>query len=447
MGLLSRVVVDTSALRDSRDFRLLTLGTFLSSVGSQLTLVALPYQVYTLTGSSLDVGIIGLVELLPFVVVALVGGTLADRYDRRKLLMLAQLLLLSTSLLLASLAAMGSPPVEALFAIAAVAAGFSALDRPTRSAMIPNIVGPKRLEPAISLTYGLYQVSMVVGPAVAGVIISQVGLTLAYSIDVCTFVAMFLAAAAMHAQRPESTTEHEPVLKAIRAGLGFAWSKGELMGSFVIDILAMTFGMPRALFPALALTVYHAGPSGLGLLYAALSAGAVVAAFTTGWLTHVPRLGRVVVFAVAIWGAGITIMGLTHSLWVAMVCLLVAGAADSISAVCRSTILQVSTPDRMRGRMSSIFTMVVAGGPRLGDMESGVVAATTSLRFSVVSGGVLCMLGILPIVAAFPAFWRYGESPESQRPATGRRGGGRARRGLTRPRTARRPRRCPPETR
>ena len=189
------------------------------------------------------------------------------------------------------------------------------------------------------------------------------------------------------------------------------------MGSFVIDILAMTFGMPRALFPALALTVYHAGPTGVGLLYAALSAGAVVAAFTTGWLAHVSRLGRIVVVTVAIWGAGITVMGLTNQLWVAMVCLIVAGAADSISAVCRSTILQTATPDSMRGRMSSIFTMVVAGGPRLGDVESGTVAGAVGLRFSVVSGGLLCMIGILPIVAAFPAFWRYGQPRAQSEPS------------------------------
>ena len=413
MGLLSRIVVDTSALKDSRDFRLLTLGTFVSSLGSQIALVALPYQVYIITGSSFQVGLIGLVELVPFVAAALLAGTLADRYDRRKLLMLAQLLLLCTSTTLAVLAALGPPPVAALYVIAAVAAGCSALDRPTRSAMVPNMVGIGRLESAISLTYGLYQVSMVVGPALAGVIISQTGLTLAYSLDAATFIAMFIAAAMLQPQPPTEVTEHEPVLQSVRAGLRFAWSKGELMGSFVIDILAMTFGMPRALFPALALTVYHAGPTGVGLLYAALSAGAVVAAFTTGWLAHVSRLGRIVVVTVAIWGAGITIMGLTNQLWVAMVCLIVAGAADSISAVCRSTILQTATPDSMRGRMSSIFTMVVAGGPRLGDVESGTVAGAVGLRFSVVSGGLLCMIGILPIVAAFPAFWRYNQ-PRSQ---------------------------------
>jgi MFS family permease len=181
------------------------------------------------------------------------------------------------------------------------------------------------------------------------------------------------------------------------------------MGSFAIDILAMTFGMPRALFPALALTVYNAGPEGVGILYAALSAGAMVAAFSTGWIVHVRRLGRIVVFAVAVWAVAIIFLGLTTSIWVAAACLLVAGSADSVSAVCRSTILLTATPDEMRGRMSSIFTLVVAGGPRLGDVESGTVAGIAGTRVSVVSGGLVCLLGILPVVAAFPAFWRYGE--------------------------------------
>jgi len=189
------------------------------------------------------------------------------------------------------------------------------------------------------------------------------------------------------------------------------------MGSFAIDLVAMTFGMPRALFPALALTVYNAGPEGVGLLYAAVSAGAVVAALTTGWLGHVRRLGRIVVGAVAVWGASIALLGLTGKLAVAMVCLLAAGAADSVSAVCRSTIMQTATPDAMRGRMGSIFTLVVAGGPRLGDVESGSVAAAFGVQASVVSGGLLCMLGIVPVVAAFPDFWRYGEDDEPAAPA------------------------------
>jgi MFS family permease len=409
---LRGVAVDTTALRESRDYRLLVIGGLISGIGTQVTLVALPFQVYVLTGSSFLVGLLGLVELVPLVVVALLGGTLADRMDRRRLLLVSQLVQAGTSLCLVLGAAAGSPPVGVLYLIAAVASGASAVDRPTRAAMVPALVGPERLRSAISFNYGLVQVAMVVGPAMGGIVIAAGGLTWAYALDVATFLAMIAAAWAI-ASPPLPTVEPgASFLAAVRDGIRFAGRSGELMGSFAIDILAMTFGMPRALFPALALTVYDAGPEGVGILYAAVSAGAVVAAFSTGWMIHARRLGRIVVFAVLVWGVGIALLGLTSELWVGALCLLAAGAADSVSAVCRSTILQTVTPDEMRGRMSAIFTLVVAGGPRLGDVESGTVAAVGGTQFSVVSGGVICVLGIVPVMAAFPEFWRYGEEPE-----------------------------------
>ncbi|HVG88449.1 MAG: MFS transporter [Gaiellales bacterium] len=411
------VAVDTSALRDSRDYRLLVLGGFVSGLGTQLTLVALPYQVYVQTGSSLLVGLIGLAELIPLVALSLIGGALADRGDRRRLLMLSQAAMLVCSLLLALGAIAGSPPTAALFVLAGLAAAASAVDRPARSAMLPNVVGPERLRAAISFNYGLFQLTMVVGPALAGIIIGTLGLRAAYGLDAASFLVMLAMVGLMRPQPAPQAGQPEPFLRSVRSGLSFAARHGELMGSFAIDLVAMTFGMPRALFPALALTVYNAGPEGVGLLYAAVSAGAVVAALTTGWLGHVRRLGRIVVGAVAVWGASIALLGLTGKLAVAMVCLLAAGAADSVSAVCRSTIMQTATPDAMRGRMGSIFTLVVAGGPRLGDVESGSVAAAFGVQASVVSGGLLCMLGIVPVVAAFPDFWRYGEDDEPAAPA------------------------------
>ena len=411
------VAVDTSALRDSRDYRLLVLGGFVSGLGTQLTLVALPYQVYVQTGSSLLVGLIGLAELIPLVALSLIGGALADRGDRRRLLMLSQAAMLVCSLLLALGAIAGSPPTAALFVLAGLAAAASAVDRPARSAMLPNVVGPERLRAAISYNNGLFQLTRVVGPALAGIIIGTLGLRAAYGLDAASFLVMLAMVGLMRPQPAPQAGQPEPFLRSVRSGLSFAARHGELMGSFAIDLVAMTFGMPRALFPALALTVYNAGPEGVGLLYAAVSAGAVVAALTTGWLGHVRRLGRIVVGAVAVWGASIALLGLTGKLAVAMVCLLAAGAADSVSAVCRSTIMQTATPDAMRGRMGSIFTLVVAGGPRLGDVESGSVAAAFGVQASVVSGGLLCMLGIVPVVAAFPDFWRYGEDDEPAAPA------------------------------
>jgi MFS family permease len=415
---LRAVAVDTGPLRRSRDYRLLALGGFVSGMGTQVTLVALPFQMYVLTGSSFDVGMIGLAELVPLAAMSLVGGALADRTERRRLLQISQLVQLSTSSLLALGAAAGSPPVAALYILAGVAAAASGVDRPTRTAIIPSLVGPNEIQPAVAFNYGLAQLTMVIGPALGGIVIAVAGLGWAYALDVATFAAMVGAVALMHRLPAPPRTEGESVLAAVRSGLRFAVRRGELMGSFAADLLAMTFGMPRALFPALALTVYHAGATGVGLLYAALSAGATLAAFATGWLGHVRRLGRIVVFAIAAWGVAVTLAGLTHSLGVAMACLAIAGAADSVSAICRSAIMLMATPDAMRGRMSSIFTLVVAGGPRVGDVESGSVAAAFGTRAAVVSGGVLCILGLVPIVALFPAFWRYGEEDGTPAEAT-----------------------------
>jgi MFS family permease len=407
---LRSIVVDTGPMRHSRDYRLLALGGFVSGLGTQVTLVALPFQVYVLTGSSFDVGLIGLAELLPLIALSLIGGALADRTERRRLLMAAQLVQLSTSALLAVGAATGPPPIAALYALAGIAAAASAVDRPTRSAMIPGLVGPAELQAAVSFNYGLAQLTMVVGPAAGGIVIASAGLRWAYTLDVATFGAMVAAVALMRRQPPAGGPVGESFLRAVRSGLRFAGSRGELMGSFAVDLLAMTFGMPRALFPALSLTLYHAGATGVGLLYAALSFGATVSALSTGWLGHMRRLGRIVVIAIACWGVAVTLAGLTHTLAVAMACLAIAGAADSVSAVCRSTILLTATPDAMRGRMSAIFTLVVTGGPRLGDVESGSVAALLGAQAAVASGGILCVIGLAPIVAAFPAFWRYGEA-------------------------------------
>jgi MFS family permease len=409
MRSLRGLAVDLSPLRHSRDYRLLALGGFVSGLGSQVTIVALPFQVYVLTRSSFDVGLIGLAELAPFVAMSLIGGALADRTERRRLLMVAQLVQLSTSALLALGAGFGPPPLAGLYVLAAIASAASAVDRPTRNAIVPTLVEGDELRPAIAFNYGLAQLTQVVGPAIGGIVIAAAGIGWAYTLDVVTFAAMVAAVALMSRQHPLTEAPTERFLPAVRAGLAFARSRGELMGGFAVDLLAMTFGMPRALFPALSLTVYHSGATGVGLLYAALSAGATVAAFSTGWLTNARRLGRVVVVAIVLWGLAITLTGLTHSLAVALACLLIAGSADSVSAVCRSTILFTETPEEMRGRLSAIYLLVVAGGPRVGDVESGSVAAAFGARTAVTSGGILCLVGLLPIVAAFPAFWRYGD--------------------------------------
>jgi hypothetical protein len=278
----------------------------------------------------------------------------------------------------------------------------------TRSAILPNLVEPARLRSALAFSFGTYQLTMVIGPGLGGVLIGVLGVGAAYTVDAASCLAMVWAVVVMAPQPPQTqVAAHPPVLRSIAEGLRYVKGNQALVGSFAIDLVAMTFGMPRALFAVLAVSVYGAGAEGTGLLYAAVSVGATVAALTTGWIEHARRLGVIVIWAVVVWGAAIAGVGVVGSLWPAAALLAVAGAADSVSAVCRSSINQMVTPDAMRGRMSSVFSLVVTSGPRLGDVESGSVAGLTSPRFSVTSGGLACIAGVAVVVAAFPALARF----------------------------------------
>jgi MFS family permease len=401
-------IVDLTPLRASRDLRLLIAGNVVSGMGTQATLVALPFQIYTQTGSAFLTGLLGLVELGPLVVMTLLGGALADRHDRRRLLLLDQIALVATASLLAVGAFAGSPPIGVLYVLGGLLGGFGAVQNVIRSAIVPNVVAPELLRSAIALNFGLFQLTYVVGPGVGGLVIGAFGVGAAYTANAVSCLAMVAAALAMSPQAPRGgSAEPVHVLRSIGEGLGFVRRSQALMGSFACDLVAMTFGMPRALFPVLAVSVYGAGAEGAGLLYASVAAGATVTALTTGWLAHARRLGVLVVCAVAVWGVAIALAGLAGSLWVAAALLAVAGGADSVSAVCRSAINQSVTPDHVRGRMSSVFSLVVASGPRLGDVEAGAAAALGGVRFSVVSGGVACVAGIAIVALAFPALIRY----------------------------------------
>ncbi|MGH3441726.1 MAG: MFS transporter [Nitriliruptorales bacterium] len=388
-----RLLLDTAPLRDSREYRLLYSGQIVSMLGRQLTVVAIPYQVFVLTRSSLLVGLVSLAQLGPLLVTSLLGGALADAFDRRRLLLLSNVLLALTSVGLALNAASPAPAVWPLFVLSAANAAFSAVDHPTRAAAVPGLVERRQLPAAYALNQIGFQLGHAVGPAIAGVIISQVSLAAAYWIDAATFGAALLAVAAMKPMRPQGGGRPVSVASVVE-GLRFLRGRRVIQSTFYIDLNAMIFGMPRALFPELGTTVFGGGANTVGLLYAAPGVGAFLASLASGWVSTVHRQGRAVLVAVIAWGAAITGFGLTSWLPLALVLLAAAGGSDTISAVFRNTILQLRVPDRLRGRLSAVHIAVVTGGPRLGDVEAGAVATLVSPRFAVVSGGLACLAGV-----------------------------------------------------
>lgn len=403
---LRGLAVDVRPLRDSAPFRRLFAGQLVSLVGRQITVVAVSFQVYSLTHSPFAVGALGLVQAVPLIAFSLLSGAVTDRIDRRRILMVTQLCLAACSAALLAGALSGAMPVWAIYIVVGVAAAFAAVDSPTRTAVIPRLVERDRLAGALSLNIAVFQTSLVAGPAFGGLVIARFGLPGAYGIDVGSFAAAFTAVLLLPAQ-PPAGEHHEAPLAAIRRGLRFARGQPVILGGFAMDLAAMVFGLPRALFPVLAVTTFHVGPAGLGLLYAAPGAGAVIAALSTGWLAHVSRLGRVIVVTVAIWGLAVIGFGFAEVLWAGLALLVLAGAADSFSAVCRNTIMQTLTPDELRGRVTSLYFMVVVSGPYLGDLEAGAVASLTTPQIAVVSGGVASLAGLAVAAAAFPAVWLY----------------------------------------
>jgi MFS family permease len=410
-GRIRRLVVDTGALRESRAFRRLFTGQLITLIGRQVTVVAVPYQLYVLTGSALLLGIVGLVQAVAMIGTGFIAGPIIDTFDRRRVLLASQVLLGATAVALLLISLMAHPPVWAIVATVAVAAGLAAVEGPTRNAIIPRLVPARNLAGALSLSFGLFTVGSVAGPAVGGLLIGAWGVSAAYAVDVVTFGAALVAVLLLPAQPPEAT-EREPMLRSLATGLRFVRQEPAILGGFAIDLVAMVFGMPRAVFPVLAATSLHTGPGGLGWLYAAPGAGAVIGTLVTGWVGGTRRLGRVVVAAVAVWGVAITGVGLVPWLGVALGLLVVAGAADSVSAVCRTTMMQTLTPDHLRGRVNALYSMVVRSGPFLGDLEAGVVAqgfggAAFGAEVAITSGGLLCLAGLGLAVLAIPRMWSY----------------------------------------
>ena len=369
-----RLFVDLASLRQSQAFRRLWGGYLVTTLGSQLTVVAIPYQVFKLTHSSLDVGLVSLAQVIPVLTGALFGGSVADAVDRRRLLLVTQFSLAALSVGLALNVSQRHAALWPLYVLSALGSGVASIDSPTRSAVLATLVGRPMFASANALWQLLFQLGQIAGPAVAGLLLGQVGIAPVYWIDAATFTVSLLAVASLPALRPPGGGTRFG-LSSIAEGLRYLKGRPVLQGTFVVDLNAMVLGMPRALFPALALTRFHGGASTVGLLYAAPGAGALIGALLTGWVSMVRKQGRAVLVAVAIWGAAIAGFGVVPWLAGALVLLALAGAADVVSAVFRGTILQLEAPESLRGRLSSVHTAVVTGGPRLGDFEAGAVGS------------------------------------------------------------------------
>ncbi len=400
---------DIAPLRASREYRLLWTGQLISQAGSALRLVAVPYQVYVLTGSSLAVGLLGLFAAVPLIALSVWGGVIADRVDRRRMLVITQVCLALTSLALALSTQFGAVTIPVLYVLTAVGAGFGALDQPARSALAPSLLERRHIPAAIALNQTQYQVAGVVGPAVAGVIIAQFGLVWTYWIDTATYLVAIGALLLMRMPRIETAVVHAAPLRALVEGLSFLRSRPLLLATMSVDFFATFFAISRAVMPYYADRVFAVGPEGLGLLYAAPGVGATVVAFTSGWLGGVRRKGLGVLVAVAIYGVATAAFGVIGSggFVAGLVLLAVADGADTVSAIFRHTILQLETPDNLRGRLSSLNLVFVAGGPQLGQVESGVVADLWSPEASVITGGLACVGVVLVANALVPQVARY----------------------------------------
>ena len=380
------------------------MGQVVSGMGSQLTIVAVSYQAYHLSHSTLIVGLIGLGQLVPLLAGAIWGGALADALDRRKVLVLTQLAMAAASAGLVVNAALPHPAVWPLFVCTAAAAGFQGVDWPARRAALPMLVPPEDVTDAIALQTMIQQLALVVGPAVAGVAIAEIGLSAVFGIDVATFGVALVVAVLLPALVPRGGGT--PMgLKSMADGFRHLKGQPLLASTYLIDLNAMIFGMPRAVFPALGTELYGGGAGIVGLLYAAPGAGALLGSFVTGWCSRVRRQGRAIAACVVVWGGSIALVGIIPVLWIGLGLLALAGAADVISAVLRQAVQQRTVPDHLQGRLSGTFFAVVAGGPRIGDAETGLAAELGGAQFAVWSGGLACVVGVAVLLWRVPVLW------------------------------------------
>ncbi len=402
------MLLDLAPLTRYRDFRLLFIGQMVSYFGSMISYVAVPYQVYELTKSSAVVGALGAVQLGPLLLFGLIGGSYADALDRRKLLWVSEAVMCVGALGLALNSCLDQPSVWAIFVLVAIMQAATGFHRPAMDALTQKLVSPEHYAAVGALSAFRSSAGAIAGPAIGGILIASAGPRIAYFIDFLTF-AVAVASILMMKHVPSAGMLPTPGLASIAEGLRYAIRRPELIGTYAIDIVAMTFAFPTALFPALAEN--WGGARAAGILFSAMSIGSLFVTVLSGWTSKVSRHGAAVVIAAALWGAAIVGFGLAPSLWGAVFFLALAGAADMVSGLFRSVIWNETIPNEMRGRLAGIEMISYMSGPLLGNFRAGTMAALSTPAFSIVSGGALCVVGVIACAFALPAFWRYRKQP------------------------------------
>jgi MFS family permease len=396
------------ALR-SRDFRLLFAGQLVSLTGSQMQQVAVAWQLYVLTRSPLALGTLGLARVLPVVAFALGGGVIADAFDRRKLVLVAQTGMLLASLLLALMTGLHRVTPLGIYSTVAISGIAFALEAPARQALIPLLVPRNQLPHALTLYSMAYQLASVLGPALGGLLLQAAGVLPIYLLDVASFLAVLGAVAVMEHRAPPRVSTGISI-DAAAEGLRFLRRQPVILWTMLLDFVATFFAGSLLLMPIYADQILSVGPRGLGWLYAAQPIGAAVAAAALSALPAIRRQGPTLLVSVAFYGASVALFGVSRSLWLSLAMLAVSGAADTVSLVVRQTVRQLATPDQLRGRMTSVNMIFFIGGPQLGEFEAGVVARLWGARFSVTSGGLACLAVTVIVAAALPGLrkLRYG---------------------------------------
>ena len=397
------MLLDLSPLKASRDYRLLFIGQLVSFFGSMMTFIVVPWQMYQLTQSSAMVGYIYLAEFVPMVVLAVVGGAMADFLDKRKMLRLTEIGQTAVTAILLANSLLPRPQIWVLFVAVAMHAGLAAIQRPAFESFIQKVIPVEMMSAVMALNSIRYSVGAIVSPAVAGLIATQFSASIAYTIDLFTFIASLIAVFMLRFVPPPENAE-KPSFQSIKRAWKYAFSRQELVGTYFIDIAAMFFAMPQALYPALAV-IY--GDKYVGFFPAAIAAGALIASLTSGWTRKIHRHGLMVTIAAVLWGVAIVFFGLVDSLIPALLFLAAAGFFDMISGIFRGSIWNQTIPNFLRGRLASIEMMSYLTGPMLGSAKMGIVAEKFGVKTALVSGGMLCIVAVIGAAVFLPKFATY----------------------------------------